>query len=95
MFGIRDTILTLCSLALGYALIPQVVYGYREKLGTVTVQTGVITAVCLYAIAAVYLSLSLWFAAAACGLSASLWVVLLGQRLYYGRPERTRRGEGS
>lgn len=93
MPGIRDIVLTVCSVALGYALIPQVIYGFREKLGTVTTQTAVITSVGLFTIAGVYVSLTLWFAATACGITGILWVVLLGQRLYYGMPEHTQKRE--
>ena len=89
MPGLRDTILTICSLVLGYALIPQVIYGFREKLGTVTIQTAVITSIALFTIAVVYVSLTLWFAATACGITGALWVILLGQRLYYGLPGST------
>lgn len=84
---IRDLILTVCSAAFGYALIPQVVYGYRNKIGSVTIQTSSITCAGLYTIAGVYLSLRLWFAAAACAVTATLWLVLLIQRLIYGEPD--------
>ncbi|MFP4028580.1 MAG: hypothetical protein ACLFWL_12375, partial [Candidatus Brocadiia bacterium] len=62
----QDITLTICSVAFGYALIPQIMYGFKEKAGTVTLQTSLITAVALYAVAVVYFSLELWFAATAC-----------------------------
>ncbi len=86
MPGIRDLILTICTLSFAYALLPQVAYGFREKLGTVTVQTASITAIGLYGIAGVYFSLALWFAGGACSFTGTLWVVLLLQRLRYGPP---------
>jgi len=81
----RDLILTVCTVAFGYALIPQVIYGFRAKLETVTAQTSVITGLGLYAIAGVYFSLSLWFAAFACTVTGTLWMVLLLQRVMYGK----------
>ncbi len=84
---IADIILTVCSVAFGYALIPQVIYGYRNKLGTVTIQTSTITCAGLYTIAGVYVSLGYWFAAGACGIAATLWLILLIQRLIYGKPD--------
>ena len=83
----RDLILTICSVAFGYALIPQVIYGFKNKLGTVTLQTAGITCAGLYTIAGVYLSLHLWFASAACAVTATLWLILLIQRLMYGKPK--------
>lgn len=81
---LRDIILTICSIAFGYALIPQVIYSFRKKMGTVTLQTSAITCTGLYTIAGVYVSLNLWFAAAACAITATLWLILLIQRLIYG-----------
>lgn len=86
MPGIRDLILTVCTLSFAYALLPQVAYGFRKKTGTVTVQTAGITALGLYGIAGVYLSLALWFAGATCAFTGTLWAVLLAQRLRYGPP---------
>ena len=90
----RDIILTICSIAFGYALIPQVIYSFREKMGTVTVSTAAITGGALYAVAGVYVSLELWFAAVACAVTGTLWVVLLAQRLAYGPPRGGEEGKG-
>ena len=68
----------------GYALVPQVIYGFGQKVGAVTIQTSAITGSALFAVAGVYFSLSLWFAACACAVTGALWMVLLGQRLAYG-----------
>lgn len=84
MPDVRDIILTVCSVAFGYALVPQVIHGFREKAGTVTIQTSAITGSALFAVPGVYFSLELWFAAAACAVTGALWMVLLGQRLAYG-----------
>jgi len=70
MSNIRDVILAICTLSFAYALLSQVAYGFREKLGTVTVQTASITAVGLYGIAGVYLSVALWFAGRGYGTAA-------------------------
>ncbi len=78
--------MTICSIAFGYALVPQVIYGFRKKMGTVTLQTSGVTCGGLYTISGVYVYEELWFAAVACALTATLWLILLLQRLYYGRP---------
>lgn len=87
MPDLRDLILTICTLSFVYALLPQVAYGFRRKIGTVTVQTAGITALGLYGIASVYLSLALWFAGATCVFTGALWTLLLVQRLLYGPPD--------
>ena len=48
MPGVRDIILTVCSAAFGYALVPQVIYGFRGKVGAVTIQTSVVTGGALF-----------------------------------------------
>ncbi len=83
-----DLILTICSIAFGYALVPQIIYGFRNKLGTVTIQTSTVTSAGLYTIAGVYLYQQFWFASVACAATATLWLVLLMQRLVYGPPEK-------
>jgi len=85
--GIRDLILTVCTLSFTYALLPQLAYGFRRKIGTVTAQPASITALGLYGIAGVYLSLSLWFAGVTCALTGTMWALLLAQRLLYGPPD--------
>ena len=82
----RDAILTVCAIALACALVPQVVYGFKHKVGTSTLQTGAITAVGLYATAGVFFSLRLWFGGSACAVTATLWLILLFQRIAYGPP---------
>ena len=86
MPDIRDVILAVCAIAFGYALVPQVMEGSRRRVGTITVQTGAITAVGLYTTAGVFLSLRLWFGGSACAVTATLWLMLLFQRLAYGPP---------
>ena len=84
MLDVRDAILTVCSIAFGYALVPQVIYGFREKMDTVTIHTSAVTGSALFAVAGVYFSLRPWFAATACAVTGSLWLALLAQRLVYG-----------
>jgi len=49
-FSIRDIILTVRSVAFGYALVPQVFHGFRERVGGVTIQTSVVTGGALFAV---------------------------------------------
>ena len=80
-------ILAGCAVASGYALVPQVIEGVRLKVGAITVQTGAITAVGLYATAGVFFSFRLWFGGSACAITATLWLIVLFQRLAYGPPK--------
>jgi uncharacterized membrane protein len=79
----QDLVITISTLLLGYALIPQVVHGFKKRKGTVTIQTSLITTLGLYTIAICLLTLNLQFSAIMNFITGTLWAVLLIQRIAY------------
>lgn len=85
VFMWQDTIILACMLAFSYALVPQVMQGFREKKALVNRQTSLITSAGMYVLAAVYLTLNLYLSAAIGLFTGSLWAVLLWQGVRYGK----------
>jgi hypothetical protein len=79
----QDIVIAICALLFGYALIPQVVQGFRKKKGVMTLQTAVITTAGLYILAVCFLTLEMYFSMAMNFLTGTLWLLLLIQRAIY------------
>ncbi|MAG07309.1 hypothetical protein CMI46_00640 [Candidatus Pacearchaeota archaeon] len=79
----QDTIIAILTFLFGYALIPQVYQGFKNKQGIIVIQTGFISFVGLYILAFVYLTLNLYFAAAMVLFTGTLWYLLLFQKILY------------
>lgn len=84
----QDIVLTVCGLFLGYALIPQVVRGFKYKIGVMDVQTAVITTTALFIMSITFATLGLWFTSIGNSVTTSLWFLLLVQRIIYRNPEK-------
>lgn len=79
----QDIVITISTLLLSYALIPQVIYGFKKRKGTVTIQTSLITTCGLYTIAICLFTLGLLFSSIMNLFTGTLWAVLLIQRIIY------------
>lgn len=79
----QDITLAICNALFVYSLIPQVYHQFKIKKGLVTAQTSAITALALYVVGFVFLTLKLYVAAVVDFTTATLWTVLLIQRWAY------------
>jgi len=79
----QDYILTLLGFVFSYALVPQIVKGFKEKRGLISYQTSMIYAVGMLTIAIMYLTLRLYLSATLTFVVTALWTTLLIQRIYY------------
>ncbi len=79
----QDIVISISTLLLGYALIPQVIEGFRKKKGLMNIQTAMITTLGLYTIAVMLLTLGLYFSFAMNFLTGTLWAILLIQKIIY------------
>jgi len=79
----QDLVITLAILLMSYALIPQVIKGFRTKKALISIQTAIITSIALYSISFVYFTLNLYFSSAMNFLTGTLWTVILIQSLKY------------
>jgi len=79
----QDTTITVSIIFLSYALIPQIMKGFRDKKGYVEIQTSLITSLSLIVVAFAFFTLGLYFSAIMDVVIASLWGILFLQKLYY------------
>ena len=79
----QDIILFIGNILLGYALIPQVYKGFKDKKPHIALQTGMITSTALFSITIVYFSLNLIFSGIMVSINTILWITLLIQSIIY------------
>lgn len=79
----QDLIAAACTALFTYALIPQVIKGFKTKKRTIEFQTGLITFVCLYILAITMVTLELYYTASMNVCAGTLWLILFIQRCIY------------
>jgi hypothetical protein len=79
----QDIIIMIANLMFTYALIPQVYHGFKNKKAAMIFQTALITTVGLFVTSFAFLTLSLFFSAAVSFINATLWLLLLIQKIRY------------
>ena len=79
----QDIALTIANLIFSYALIPQVYHGFKHKKTTITKQTSTLTTIGLFTSSIAFLSLNLLFSGIVCAFNATMWALLLIQKLLY------------
>jgi len=79
----QDYAITVIIILLSYALIPQIIKGFKEKKELVNLQTSLITSIGLYGLAIANLTLKLYLSATIVEITAILWTTLLIQRILY------------
>jgi hypothetical protein len=79
----QDIVIAVASIFLSYAIIPQILYGFKKKKKTVTCQTALITVIGVYAIAFSFFTLQLYFSAIMNSITGTLWLILFIQSVIY------------
>ena len=79
----QDIAITSSSIIFSLSLFPQVYYGFKNKVGGITVATSAPTFVCLFLISFAYFTLDLYFSAITTVFTGILWLLLFIQRLMY------------
>jgi uncharacterized protein with PQ loop repeat len=79
----QDIILTIATIFLTYALIPQVIKGFKTKKTAITFQTSLITFLGMYIVCFIYYTLNLYFSTITAFLTGTLWLILFIQSIIY------------
>lgn len=79
----QDLVIMFVNIALGYALVPQIIKGLKNRKGYVTLETSVVSSVSLYIMAIAVFTLGLYLSAIITFVDAILWTILLIQKLKY------------
>jgi hypothetical protein len=79
----QDIVITVTIILFAYALVPQVIKGFKRKKQDVVLQTSIITSLGMYVLTFTYLTLGLKFSTITAGLTGTLWAVIAIQRMVY------------
>ncbi len=79
----QDIVISLTIILAGYALIPQVIHGFKVRKGLITYQTSIMYMIAIYTAAIVFITLKLYFSATMNFIIGTLWLVLLIQKIVY------------
>jgi len=79
----QDIAITIVLILFSYALLPQVIKGFKTKKKTIVTQTALISFGGLYILSFIYLTLELYFATIISFITATLWLILFIQTIIY------------
>jgi uncharacterized protein with PQ loop repeat len=79
----QDIVLMIVSILLSYALIPQVIKGFKSKRRLISIETSIITFLGLYVASYIYLTLNLYFTTIVTFITGTLWLILFIQSIIY------------
>ena len=79
----QDILIAVVNVFLGYALIPQVYKGFKEKRGNIAIQTGLLTFSGVFIVGITMLTLKLYFSAIIILFNGTLWLILFIQSMIY------------
>jgi len=79
----QDTVITIANIVFAYAIIPQVIKGFRDKVGHIAFQTGLLNSFAMYAMAFAFFSLGLFFSGIVGTFNATMWLLLFAQKIIY------------
>jgi hypothetical protein len=79
----QDIIISIVIVAFGYALIPQIIDGFKNRKSHINLQTSLITSTGMYILTFIYFTLGLYFSTAIAFITGTLWVTLFLQKIIY------------
>ncbi len=79
----QDIVITIVTILISYALVPQVYKGFKNKKDYVTFQTSLITFIAISALAFSYLTLELYLSSIIALINTILWLILFIQSIIY------------
>jgi len=79
----QDIALTIVTIFLTYALIPQVIKGFKIKKNIISKQTASITSAGMYAISIIYFTLGLFLSTTISLITGTLWLIIFIQSITY------------
>jgi hypothetical protein len=80
----QDITIAIANGLFTFSLASQAYHGFKKKRGVILLRTAGLTSLGLYAISISFFTLSLYFSSLIAFLNATLWAVLLAQRVGYG-----------
>jgi len=81
----QDVVIGVVNVLFMYAMIPQLVYGFKTKKGLISVQFSILNIVAMILLLIVYVSFGLYLSVVLTSALIVLWAVLFFQRVSYGK----------
>ena len=79
----QDIVITISIIFFAYALIPQIIQGFKKRKQDILLQTSLITSIGMYAITIAYLTLNLIFSSITAAITGTLWAIIAIQKIFY------------
>ena len=79
----QDITITIIMIAFSYALIPQIIKGFKRKKSLIALQTALITSIGMFILTITYYTLNLTFSTIMAFITGTLWTILLIQSKIY------------
>jgi len=79
----QDITITIIMIAFSYALIPQIIKGFKKRKSLLPLQTALITSIGMFILTITYYTLNLTFSAIMTFITGTLWTTLLIQSKIY------------
>jgi uncharacterized protein with PQ loop repeat len=79
----QDIVISIASVLLCMALVPQIIKGFKEKREEISILTASITTLGMYIVAFTYFTLNLPVSTIVAIVTGSLWLVLFIQSVIY------------
>tara|TARA_Y100000310_G_scaffold316947_1_gene369257 strand:- start:10899 stop:11162 length:264 start_codon:yes stop_codon:yes gene_type:complete len=84
----QDIIVSLTNLIFIYAMLPQIIYGFKTKKGLISIQFSGLNILAMIGLIFVYASFDLPFSIILTIILIILWIILLFQRLKYKKVKK-------
>jgi len=79
----QDFAMMIILTGFAYALVPQVIQGFKNKESVINIQTSILNSIGLFTLSWILTTLGLYYSAGVNIIAASLWLTLLIQRFIY------------
>jgi hypothetical protein len=80
----QDVVVGFVNVLFMYAMIPQLVYGFKTKRGLISIQFSVLNILAMLGLLLVYVSFELYISIVLTVILIVLWMALFLQRVFYG-----------
>ena len=79
-----DIILSICFMALGYAMIPQIIHALKTQEVKITIQTLLVNSIALTIITGIFIIMELVFSSLVNTITMMSWWILTFLKIRYG-----------
>jgi hypothetical protein len=79
----QDIAISIIVCSFSYALIPQIITGFKKKKGFINLQTSIITSFGMFGLSIIYFTMKLYFSSIIALITGFLWTTLFIQKIFY------------